>query len=365
MIERVETNLLFMQMPEKDHRRPRGRRYRARPARRGCAHGNCMVHNYRRGRPRRAPCETPRIEGLMSKPTAVVVGVGAERGLGAALCRRFAQSGYHVLVAGRTQAKIGRVAETIAAAGGSAEPIAMDATRESDVAGLFERAMARGYGFDPTELVVSNAGNNQRIDFRELTSEQFEDFWRVGCFSGFLVGREAARRLVPLGRGSIIFTGASASIRGKPGFAHFAAAKAGLRMVAQSMARDYGPLGIHVAHVVIDGGIHGERLRKRAPTLDQGTWRGRSPRHRRDRGNLLADLLPTAFGMDARSRPASVQRTVLSESPRLFAPGALPASLDAEPLRWIRYGSASRCVGSCETVVDWAHGSRPSYSTAG
>ena len=203
----------------------------------------------------------------MSKPTAVVVGVGAERGLGAALCRRFAQGGYHVLVAGRTQAKIGRVAETIAAAGGSAEPIAMDATRESDVAGLFERAMAPGDGFDPTELVVSNAGNNQRIDFRELTSQQFEDFWRVGCFSGFLVGREAARRLVPLGRGSIIFTGASASIRGKPGFAHFAAAKAGLRMVAQSMARDYGPLGIHVAHVVIDGGIHGERLRKRAPTL--------------------------------------------------------------------------------------------------
>ena len=143
----------------------------------------------------------------------------------------------------------------------------MDATRESDVAGLFERAMAPGDGFDPTELVVSNAGNNQRIDFRELTSEQFEDFWRVGCFSGFLVGREAARRLVPLGRGSIIFTGASASIRGKPGFAHFAAAKAGLRMVAQSMAREYGPLGIHVAHVVIDGGIDGERLRKRAPTL--------------------------------------------------------------------------------------------------
>jgi NAD(P)-dependent dehydrogenase (short-subunit alcohol dehydrogenase family) len=112
----------------------------------------------------------------MSKPTAVVVGVGAERGLGAALCRRFAQGGYHVLVAGRTQAKIGRVAEAIAAAGGSAEPIAMDATRESDVAGLFERAMAPGDGFDPTELVVSNAGNNQRIDFRELTSQQFEDF---------------------------------------------------------------------------------------------------------------------------------------------------------------------------------------------
>ena len=114
---------------------------------------------------------------------------------------------------------------------------------------------------------VSNAGNNQRLDFRELTAAQFEDFWRVGCFSGFLVGRAAARRLVPLGRGTVIFTGASASIRGKPGFAHFSAAKSGLRMISQSMARDYGPLGIHVAHVVIDGGIDGERLRKRAPTL--------------------------------------------------------------------------------------------------
>src|SRR5206468_6946841 len=127
------------------------------------------------------------------------------------------------------------------------------------------RAMSPGEGLDPVDLVVSNAGNNQKIDFRELTAAQFEDFWRVGCFSGFLVGREAARRLVPLGRGTIIFTGASASVRGKPGFAHFSAAKAGLRMLAQSMAREYGPMGIHVAHVVIDGGINGHRLISRRP----------------------------------------------------------------------------------------------------
>jgi NAD(P)-dependent dehydrogenase (short-subunit alcohol dehydrogenase family) len=114
---------------------------------------------------------------------------------------------------------------------------------------------------------VANAGNNRRIDFRALTAQDFEEFWRVGCFSGFLVGREAARRLVPLGRGTVIFTGASASLRGRPGFAHFSAAKAGLRMVAQSMAREYGPLGIHVAHVVVDGGIDGDRLRQAAPGL--------------------------------------------------------------------------------------------------
>jgi NAD(P)-dependent dehydrogenase (short-subunit alcohol dehydrogenase family) len=203
----------------------------------------------------------------VSARTSVVVGVGAERGLGAALSRRFAAEGYHVLVAGRTPEKIAQVAKTIREKGGSAEPVTVDTTREDDVVRLFDRAMAPADGRDPADLVVFNAGNNQRIDFRELSAEQFEQFWRIGCFGGFLVGREAARRLAPLGRGTIIFTGASASLRGKPGFAHFAAAKAGLRMIAQSMAREYGPLGIHVAHVVIDGGIKGDRLLSRAPAL--------------------------------------------------------------------------------------------------
>ena len=203
----------------------------------------------------------------MSAPTAVVVGVGAERGLGAALCRRIAAEGYHVLVAGRTPEKIAQVARTIREAGGSAEPAAVAATREGDVIRLFDAVMSPGNGHEAADLVVFNAGNNQRIDFRTLTAQQFEDFWRVGCFGGFLVGREAARRLVPLGRGTIIFTGASASLRGRPGYAQFAAAKAGLRMIAQSMAREYGPLGLHVAHVVVDGGIDGDRLHKAAPAL--------------------------------------------------------------------------------------------------
>ena len=203
----------------------------------------------------------------MSTPAGVVVGVGGERGLGAALCRRFAAEGYHLLVAGRTPEKIAQVVQTIRRSGGSAEPMAVDTTREDDVVRLFDRAVSPGDGLDPADLVIFNAGNNQRIDFRELTAAQFEDVWRVGCFGGFLVGREAARRLAPLGRGTVIFTGASASVRGRPGFAHFAAAKAGLRMISQSMAREYGPLGIHVAHVLIDGGINGDRLRNRAPTL--------------------------------------------------------------------------------------------------
>ena len=150
----------------------------------------------------------------MSRSTGIVVGVGAERGLGAALCRRFAVEGYHVLVAGRTPEKIAQVASKICQTGGSAEPVSVDTTREEDVVRLFDRAMAPGNGSDPADVVIFNAGNNQRIDFRDLSAKQFEQFWRIGCFGGFLVGREAARRLVPLGRGTIIFTGASASLRG-------------------------------------------------------------------------------------------------------------------------------------------------------
>jgi NAD(P)-dependent dehydrogenase (short-subunit alcohol dehydrogenase family) len=203
----------------------------------------------------------------MRKPTAVVIGVGAEQGLGAALSRRFAKAGHHVLVAGRTAAKLDAVVATIVATGGSAEPVSTDVTSEPDILRLFDRALSPGNSRRPADLVVFNAGNNQRIDLRELSAEAFEDFWRVGCFAGFLVGREAARRLAPLGRGTLIFTGASGSLRGKPGFAHFAAAKAGLRALAQSMAREFGPQGLHVAHVVIDGGINGQRLLSRAPDL--------------------------------------------------------------------------------------------------
>ena len=203
----------------------------------------------------------------MDRPTAVVVGVGAEQGIGAAACRRFAAEGHHVLVAGRTQAKIDRVAQTIRDRGGSAEAVLTDAADEAQVIGLFDRAMSPGPGFAPADLVVFNAGNNRRIDFREVEASAFEALWRVGCFAGFLVGREAARRLVPLGRGTVIFTGASASLRGRPGYAQFAAAKAGLRMVAQAMAREFGPQGIHVAHVIIDGGVDGERLRSAVPDI--------------------------------------------------------------------------------------------------
>jgi len=206
----------------------------------------------------------------MSTSTAVVIGVGAERGIGGAVCRRFAREGYHVLVAGRTHEKIARVAEAIGAAGWSAEPVTVDTTSEADVLALFDKAMRPAAGREPADAVVFNSASlNIPFDFRELSAAQFEETWRQNCLAGFLVGREAARRLVPLGRGTVIFTGASGSMRGRPRFAQFAAAKSGLRMVAQSMAREFGPHGIHVAHVVIDGGVGGDRLLTNLPGIAQ------------------------------------------------------------------------------------------------
>ncbi len=198
--------------------------------------------------------------------TAIVVGVGSEQGLGAALARRFAAEGHRVIVSGRTEAKVAKVARAIVDRGGKAEAFTADAKIESDVVALFDFAQASSHAVD---LVVFNAGNNVRHDFRTMPADLFEQTWRVATFGGFLVGREAARRLAPAGKGSIIFTGATASLRGKPPFTAFASAKAALRSLAQSMAREFGPLGIHVAHVVIDGGIDGEKLNSAVPQLKE------------------------------------------------------------------------------------------------
>jgi NAD(P)-dependent dehydrogenase (short-subunit alcohol dehydrogenase family) len=204
------------------------------------------------------------------KPRALVVGVGAERGLGAALCRRFAREGLHAVAVGRTAERLEKVVSAIAREGGSAEAIVADASNESDVVAFFDKLAASAAALD---IVVFNAGINRAQDFRTLSAQDFEAFWRIGCFAGFLVGREAARRLVPAGAGTILFTGASGSLRGRPKFAAFAAAKAGLRAVAQAMAREFGPAGLHVAHVIIDGGIDGDWLKAAFPQMhaDKGS----------------------------------------------------------------------------------------------
>ncbi|MGI9492343.1 MAG: SDR family NAD(P)-dependent oxidoreductase [Geminicoccaceae bacterium] len=200
------------------------------------------------------------------KPKAVVVGVGPYAGLGAALCRRFAAEGYHVLVASRTAETIEEIADGIRQSGGSASAVPTDATNETDVLNLFDKAMTDD-DTAPADLVAFNAGNNASGDLDTMSADFFEDVWRTRCLGGFLVGREASRRLGGKGQGTIIFTGATASLRSRPPFTAFASAKAALRAIAQSMARDLGPKGVHVAHVIIDGGINGERLRTRAPDL--------------------------------------------------------------------------------------------------
>jgi NAD(P)-dependent dehydrogenase (short-subunit alcohol dehydrogenase family) len=168
-----------------------------------------------------------------------------------------------VIVAGRTREKIEAMVDEITARGGQAEAAVCDVTNEASVHELFTRVDASGPG--SLDLLCYNAGNNRPHDFASMTAEFFEDVWKVACLGGFLCGREAVRRMLPAGRGTIMFTGASASLRGKPTFAAFSAGKSGLRAVAQSMAREFGPQGIHVAHVVVDGSIDGDRIRMNRP----------------------------------------------------------------------------------------------------
>jgi len=165
---------------------------------------------------------------------------GAGEGLGAALGRRFSKT-HEVVLSSRTQGE------------------RADLREEAQVIELFDRVEQRG----PVEVAIFNAGANFRASILETPAEMFEKVWRLGCFAGFLFGREAARRMMPRGRGTILFTGATASVRGSAQFAAFAAAKGGLRQVAQSMARELGPKNIHVAHVVVDGMIDNRRTRER------------------------------------------------------------------------------------------------------
>jgi NAD(P)-dependent dehydrogenase (short-subunit alcohol dehydrogenase family) len=200
---------------------------------------------------------------MSGETKAIVVGVGPEAGLGGALCMRLAREGLHVFVAGRSADKLESVVRTIRAAGGRATAVPTDTTVEKEVIALFDRAEADGDGI--LDLAIYNAGNAAMGQLHDMEAGFFEGVWRVGCFGGFLVGREAVRRMLPRGRGTILFTGATASLRGRPTTTAFAAAKAGLRSLAQSMARAYGPQGIHVGHVVVDGGIAGDKIVKGLP----------------------------------------------------------------------------------------------------
>jgi NAD(P)-dependent dehydrogenase (short-subunit alcohol dehydrogenase family) len=199
----------------------------------------------------------------MTVRTAVIIGVGPDKGVGARLCQRFARLGYHVYVAGRTGAKVEAVARGIREGGGLATGVEADATDEAAILKLFAAAEDTG----PVEVAIYNAGNNMPGNFLTMEADFFEKCWRIACFGGFLFSREALRYMALRGTGTLLFTGASASMRGKPNFAAFTAAKAGLRALAQSLAREFGPRGIHVGHVVIDGAVDGDRIRNGRPEI--------------------------------------------------------------------------------------------------
>jgi NAD(P)-dependent dehydrogenase (short-subunit alcohol dehydrogenase family) len=191
----------------------------------------------------------------------LVVGVGSEAGLGAAAARRFAKQGFRVVASGRTADRLEATVAALREAGGDARAMVADVTQEADVVALLDHAAAA----DDLELVLYNVGANAMASALDTSAALFEDMWRQNALGGFLVGREAARRMLPQGHGSILFTGATASLRARPPFMAFAAAKAALRAVAQGLAREFGPQGIHVAHVVVDGVIDGAYAREKFP----------------------------------------------------------------------------------------------------
>jgi NAD(P)-dependent dehydrogenase (short-subunit alcohol dehydrogenase family) len=196
-----------------------------------------------------------------SAPVVWIAGVGAVAGLGAALARRFAREGYRVAVSGRSLDKLQAVVEGIQAAGGRAVAITADSGIESEVTAASHQVNQLGV----LKAAIFNVGNAVSAPSLELSAQLFEQTWRASTLGGFLFAREATRILLDNGGGSLLFTGATASLRGKPPFAAFAAAKAGLRSLSQSFAREFGPQNVHVAHVVIDGVIDGERVKSRAP----------------------------------------------------------------------------------------------------
>ena len=199
---------------------------------------------------------------MEKKCSAVIIGVGPEQGLGASLASYFAGQGLHVFIAGRSDGKLQAIAEKIRQKGGSATPVVADATSELDVARLFNSIQSDGYRVD---IAAYNVDSNIPSPLLETDTETFTTLWRQNCLGAFFFCKEAIKAMREQHKGTLFFTGATASLRAKPPFTAFASAKAGLRAIAQGMAREFGPQGIHVVHAIIDGVIDGERARKQFP----------------------------------------------------------------------------------------------------
>jgi NAD(P)-dependent dehydrogenase (short-subunit alcohol dehydrogenase family) len=196
----------------------------------------------------------------MSKSNGVALLVGAGDAIGAAVARRFAEGGYKVCIARRDAEKSKLLAEELKARGAEFHAFSVDARKEEEVQKLFAE-VEKNVG--PIEICLFNAGSNVNMPLLETTEKLFFKAWELACYAGFLVGREAAKYMASRGRGTILFTGATASIRGGKGFAAFAAAKFGLRAVAQAMARELGPKNVHVVHLLIDAAIDSEAIHRR------------------------------------------------------------------------------------------------------
>jgi NAD(P)-dependent dehydrogenase (short-subunit alcohol dehydrogenase family) len=193
--------------------------------------------------------------------SALVMGVGAAQGLGAAAARAFAAAGFAVVIAGRNPQKLQQAAASVAAVGARPQVEVGDVTRADDVARFVSAAQALA----PLTVAIHNAGGNRASPFLQVQPSVFEEHWRAHAFGAFLLAQAALPGMLERGRGTLIFTGASGSLRGRANFSSFAAAKAALRMTVQSLAREFGAQGIHVAHVIIDGLIDGERARALVP----------------------------------------------------------------------------------------------------
>ena len=250
-----------------------------------------------------------------ANPKRVVLVVGAGDATGGAIAKRFAREGYIACVTRRSADKLQPLVDEIREAGGEAHGFASDARKEEAVAALIEQIESR---IGPIEAFIFNIGANVPCSILEETARKYFKIWEMACFAGFLSSQAVARRMVKRGRGTILFTGATAGLRGASHFAAFAGAKHGIRALAQSMARELGPLNIHVAHVVVDGAIDTAFIRDNFPERyalkDQD-------------GILTRSTLPTTTGSCTASRGTpgasnwTCARGASTGSPR----GTLPA----------------------------------------
>jgi len=195
-------------------------------------------------------------------PKKAILVIGAGDATGGAIARRFAREGYIACVTRRTADKLEPLVAQIREEGGVAYAFGSDARNEDEMVALIAKIEQ---DIAPIEVAVFNIGANVRFSITETTSRVYQKVWEMACFGGFLMGREVTKVMLPRSRGTIIFTGATASLRGREGFAAFAGAKHALRALAQSMARELWPKGIHVAHPVIDGAIDTEFIRTNFP----------------------------------------------------------------------------------------------------